>query len=136
MIIAAHPRSHYDKLPNSFDGRKCIRGETIRMVKESRLVLAHSSTALNFANLLHKPVVFLTSSKLNKSFEGPYIREMAECFGKRPIFMDGNNNIDWNFELTVSKSHYDNYRHAYIKTDHSEDLPFWQIVANRLKKGF
>ncbi len=136
VIIAAHPCSHYENYPDYFQGHKWVRGQTIKLVKECQLVLSHRSTALNFANLFYKPVIFLTSSNLDRSSMGPLIRAMANWFGKEPIFIDGNRNIDWGFELTVNKGRYDNYRRAYIKTDHSEDLPFWQIVANRLKKGF
>lgn len=136
VIIAAHPRSHYESHPDYFEGRKCIRGQSVKLIRESKLVLSHSSTALNFANLFYKPILFITSSELNRSYQGPFIKEMANRFGKKPIFIDKNNDIDWEFELTVNKNHYNNYRRDYIKTKHSEDLPFWQIVANRLKEGF
>lgn len=136
VIIAAHPRSNYENHPDYFEYRKWIRGQTIKLVKESKLVLAHSSTALNFANLYYKPVIFLTSSELDKSYQGPFIREFANLFGKKPIYIDKDINIDWNFEFKVSKIHYENYLRNYIKTDHSEELSFWQIVANKLKKGF
>ena len=135
VVIAAHPRSHYEKPPDYFEGREWVRGKTIRLVRESRLVLAHASTALSFANLFHKPVMFLTSSDLDKSSLGPLIRVMANWFGKNPICMDGDTIIDWAQELTVNSGHYEHYRQAYIKTEHSEDLPFWQIVANKLRKG-
>ena len=135
VVIAAHPRSHYEKHSDYFEGREWVRGKTIELVKESRLVLAHCSTALNFANLFYKPAIFLTSSDLDKSREGSGIKKMANWFGKKPIFMDSDINIDWAQELTVSVSHYDHYRRAYIKTEHSEELPFWQIVANRLNRG-
>lgn len=133
VVIAAHPISCYDKLPDYFEGRECIRGRTIKLVRESRLVLAHCSTSLNFANLFHKPVVFLTSRDLDRSYEGPFIKIVANWFGKNPILMDDDIAIDWDRELTVSTDHYNRYRQAYIKTEHSEDIPFWQIVANRLK---
>ena len=136
VIIAAHPRSHYENYPDYFEGRKCIRGQSVKLVRESKLILSHSSTALSFANLFYRPVVFITSSELNRGYQGPFIKEMAKRFGKKPIFIDKDNNIDWEFELTVNKNHYNNYRRDYIKTKHSEDLPFWQIVANRLKEGF
>lgn len=136
VIIAAHPRSHYENYPDYFEGRKCIRGQSVKLVRESKLILSHSSTALSFANLFYRPVVFITSSELNRGYQGPFIKEMAKRFGKKPIFIDKDNNIDWEFELTVDKNYYDNYRRDYIKTKHSEDLPFWQIVANRLKEGF
>jgi len=136
VIIAAHPRSHYKSQPDCFQGRTWIRGQTARLVKENRLVLTHSSTAVNFVNLFYKPVIFLTSYEMDKSSQGPLIRAMAKCYGKKPIFMDEDSNLDWESELRVNRFHYDNYREAYIKREGSEDLPFWQIVANRLKQGF
>lgn len=136
VIIAAHPRSNYESRFDYFKERKCIRGQSVKLIRESKLVLSHGSTALSFANLFYKPVVFMTSSELNRSYQGPLIVEMAKHFGKKPIFIDENNDIDWKVELTVDKNHYNNYRRDYIKTKHSEDLPFWQIVANRLKEGF
>jgi len=97
VIIAAHPRSHYKNYPDYFEGRKCIRGQLVKLVRECKLILAHSSTALSFANLFNKPVVFITSSELNRSYQGPFIKEMAKRFGKKPIFIDKDNDIDWEF---------------------------------------
>lgn len=130
VVIAAHPRSRYDG--DYFEGRECAKGRTIKLIKESRLVLAHFSAALNFANLFCKPVIFPSSPDLDKSYVGPFIRTMANWFGKKPVFMD-EDEIDWDRELKVSIDYYEEYRRAYIKTNHSEELPFWQIVANRLK---
>lgn len=137
VVIAAHPRSNYEDLPDYFKGRKCIRGKTINLVKECKLVLAHCSTSLNFANLFNKPIAFITCRDLDKTYEGLYIRGLTEWFGKKPIFIDEkNNSIDWERELKVDKDYYDDFRRSYIKTEKSEDLPFWQIVANSIKKGF
>jgi hypothetical protein len=135
VIIAAHPRSRYEDHPGCFKGRKWQRGRTISLVKESSLVLAHNSTSLSFANLFNKPVIFLTSSEMDKSWQGSFIRAKSEWFGKKPIFMDGNSPVDWKQELKINRNRYQEYREAYIKTDSSPDLPFWQIVADRLKKG-
>ena len=83
VIIAAHPRSNYENHPDYFKGRKCIRGQLVKLARECKLILAHDSTALSFASLLYKPVVFVTSSELNSSFQGPSIIEMAKYFGKK-----------------------------------------------------
>jgi hypothetical protein len=136
VVIAAHPRSHYEKLPDYFNGRKCVRGRTINLVSKCRLVLSHSSTSLNFANLFYKPVIFITCSDLHKTYEEALIREMATWFGKKPVFIDKDYDIDLKSELTVSKRHYDNYRRAYIKVEDSKDMFFWQVVSERLKQGF
>ena len=136
VIIAAHPRSHYESMPDYFKGRKYVKGQTVNLVKECQLVLSHFSTAANFANLFCKPVTFLTCNDIDKSDQGSYIRAKAQLFGKKPIFMDMESNIDWKFELTVSEEHYKRYRISYIKTQASQDLPFWQIFSERIKRGF
>lgn len=134
VVIAAHPLSCYEKHIDSFEGRKCIRGKTLRLIRESQLVLAHCSTSLNIANLFYKPVIFMTSHTLDKSGHGPMIRKMADWFGKKPIFIDDDVTIDWKQLITINANNYDCYRQAYIKTKCSEDIPYWQIVANRLKE--
>ena len=134
VVIAAHPRSTYDRLPDYFNGRTCIRGKTISLVRECKLVLNHCTTAVNFANLFCKPVIFITCSDLDKKYEEYWIREMAKWFGKKPVFMDKPSDIDFKKELSVDKDSYEVYRRAFIKADNTEDLPFWQVVANRLKR--
>lgn len=136
VVIAANPRSNYEDMPNYFNGRKCLRGQTMALIRESRLVLAHRSTAVSFANLYRKPVIFMSCSDLDKTFDGRQIRQMAQCFGKKPIFMDKVNGIDWTTVAAVDENAYDHYRRAYIKSDLSPEAPFWQIVADRFKKGF
>ena len=133
VVIAAHPRSNYEDLPDYFNGRKCIRGKTVNFIKECRLVLSHYSTALNLANLFHKPVTFITCSDLDNTWDSYHIIEAAKWFGKRPIYIDKNDDIDWAQELKANKDSYDDYRKAYIKTEHSKDLPFWQIVSDKLR---
>jgi len=136
VVIAECPEANYEGAPDYFRGRKRFKGQTAALVHESKLVLGHYSTALNFANLFRKPVIFMSCSDFRKKAVEYHIQEMARWFGKSPIFIDETQNIDWGSELKVSDKHYDDYRNSYIKTEHSQDLPFWQIVANRLKKGF
>lgn len=136
VVIAAHPRSNYEDRPDYFRGRRHIRGNTVNLVKECRLVLNHCSVAVNLANLFYKPLIFITCSDLDRTYIHYWTRAMAEWHGKNAILIDKNSIFNLEEELTVSKAHYDNYKQAYIKIKHSEDLPFWQIVANRLKKYF
>lgn len=135
VIIAAHPRSQYKNHSGFFEGRVWAIGQTKKLIQESKLVLAHTSTSLSFANLYYKPVTFLNCSELDKTYKGPLINQVAGLFGKQSLYIDRDKNINWQTESRVNKSHYDNFRRAYIKTDNSEELPFWQIVANRIKKG-
>ena len=131
--IAAHPRSRYEELPDYFGGRSVIRGKTVHMVRESGFVVAHSSTALNFAVLFGKPVIFITTDKLQQSSQGPFIKLMASWFGKLPININNPIEIDWDKELTVDEKAYSKYKNSNIKKNGSEELPFWQVVSNKIK---
>ena len=123
-------------MPDYFKGRKCIKGKTIELIKKSRLVLGHCSTALIFANLFYKPVIFMTCSELEKihRYKNDNVEELAKWFGKASVYLDDYSGIDLEEELVVSRGHYDDYRKAYIKTEQSEDLPSWQIIADSLRK--
>ncbi len=131
--IAAHPRSKYEEHPDYFGGRSVVRGKTIHMVRESEFVIAHASTALNFAILFSKPVIFITTNKLQQSSQGSFIKLMASWFGKQPINIDNPIEIDWDKELTIDKEAYFRYKNCYIKKNGSEELPFWQTVSNKIK---
>ncbi len=134
IIIAAHPSSRYEELPDYFGGRPVIRGKTVQMVRKSEFVIAHSSTSLNFAVLFGKPVIFITTNKLQQSSHGPFIKLMASWFGKRPINIDNPIEIDWDKEFTIDKEAYSKYKNCYIKKNGSEDLLFWQVVNNKIKE--
>lgn len=133
VVIAASPRSEYEKKPDYFNGRRCIKGKTPELVRKSRLVMMHDSSSITYANLFQKPVMFLTSRRLSRTH--PAIKRLANWFGKEPIFMDAANEIDWDFEMKMDKGHFDKYRQWFIKTDFSPEKPFWQIIADRLKKN-
>ena len=133
VVIAAHPRSHYDKLPDFFQGRKVIRGKTVELVKDSNLVILHDSTAINFSVLYKKPMIFITTDRLEKTEDGDYISKFASYFRKMPINISRNSDIDLERELFVYEEGYAKYKHDFIKIEGTEEIPFWQVVANKIK---
>jgi len=134
IIIAAHPRSSYESLPDYFGSRPVIRGQTASLVKKSKFVLVHDSYSTNYAILFKKPIIFITTNKLNQTFMKNFINGMAESIEKKPINLDDSFEFNLENELKVDEEKYNYYRHCYIKKDGTEELPFWQIVANQIKK--
>ncbi|OGX34858.1 MAG: hypothetical protein A3I43_03550 [Omnitrophica WOR_2 bacterium RIFCSPLOWO2_02_FULL_50_19] len=133
IIIAAHPRSHYEKHGDCFNGRKVIRGKTAQLVKESGFVLIHHSTAINYAVLFNKPIIFMTTNKLDGAFiEDPSVAWLAKYFGKKAHNLDEPIDIDFNEEMKINARAYKNYKNDYIKKEGSPELPSWQILAERL----
>ena len=135
IVIAAHPRSFYERQPDYFDGRPVIRGNTAELVRKSEFVMVHSSTAINFAILFKKPILFITTKHYEVSTEGPLLSAMARLLGKEAIHID-QKPLLFNMEkkLTIDEEAYKNYKQCYIKKEGTEELFFWQVLANRLKK--
>ncbi|MBI5045192.1 MAG: hypothetical protein HZC02_04650 [Candidatus Levybacteria bacterium] len=133
MVIAAHPYSRYDRHPDYFGGRTLLLGETISLVRKAEFVVTHASYSVNFAVLHKKPAIFITSNALNQSIFCEGIKLCAESLGKNPVNIDQVMSIDPEKELAVDEEKYNEYRNWYIKKDKTEELPLWQIVANRLK---
>jgi len=134
IIIAAHPRSHYDRHGDCFGKREVIRGKTAELVRSNGFALMHHSTAINFAVLFKKPIIFMTTDKLDSFLlEDPSVEWLANFFGKKAHNLSRNIDIDFEAEMSINEKAYHDYRNAYIKKDGSEELPCWQILANRIK---
>ena len=82
LKIAAHPRSIYKKNPIKFG--KIYFNKTIELISRSRIVLLHRSTALHFAILFQKPLMFLTGDNHNNRSKR-WTNDIADYFNKKPI---------------------------------------------------
>jgi hypothetical protein len=134
IVIAAHPRSHYEDHPDFFEGRTVVRGRTAQLVRDCGFALMHHSLAGNFAVLFRKPILFLTSKRLDAYLmEDPSVEWLAAFLGKKPHYMDRPFAVDWEREMAIDDEAYKAYRNAYIKKDGSPDLPSWRILADRLR---
>lgn len=136
VVIAAHPRSQYDKHPDYFGGRDVLIENTVELVARAGLVICHSSTSINFAVLFRKPIIFITSNQIQKSWYGSFIESMAGQFGKKPFNLDSEKEIDLSKQIPVDIHLYNEYKRRYIKTEESESFPFWQIFSNYIKEHY
>ena len=131
--IAAHPKSNHPLYPDYFEGRKTLRGDTFGMIQNSKLVMTHMSTSIQFAILLKKPIIFLTTRELeNDSLHSEYIKGFANYFGKKPINIDEPLNMDLEKEMYIDEKLYEGYIDLYIKKRGTEELNTWQILTNRI----
>lgn len=129
--IAAHPRSTYNN--NPFGNRPMKKFETAHAVRESKLVIADDSTSINYAVLFNKPVILTVSKEMHDSVKNS-VYAFAYWLGKDVINIDNIETIDWKDELKINQERYEKYKNSYIKTAKSPILPFWQIVADRLRE--
>jgi hypothetical protein len=145
--IAAHPGYDGCSYPDAFGKRLTIVNKTMEMISRSNFVITHGSTAVSFAVLFGKPIIFLTQTteeKLATNQDLPINRgiftdqvigleQMASWYGKIPIDIDNLIDVDWDKELKINEDLYHNYKNSFLIAKGTEEINSWQIVANRLK---
>ena len=110
-------------------GRQIIKDQTVELVKNSKLILSHASTAINFAILYYKPLIFLTSSQYSNFYQHS-INCASQTLGKKPI--DISKDIEFNFSdfIKFDKNSYNQFKDQYIKMSDSVDTNQWKIFSN------
>lgn len=134
VIIAAHPRSSYKDSIKPYGNRQVIISNTAELIRNAKLVLCHSSTAVNYAILWEKPVAFLTMDRLTNSWRYPLIKSQSNETGGGILNID---NIKFNKSLyeeiiLYDKNKYSIYKENYIKKNNTSDKPIWNIVTEYL----
>lgn len=129
VIVAAHPKSRYDLRPNLWGPYEVILGQTPELVRDARLVLCHMSTSITFAVLWRRPLLFLTSRELDRSYMQPYMTSISSQLNAPVVNIDGEayDRMPSNFEVDIAA--YERYRERYIKRAASPELPAWEIFA-------
>ena len=113
-------------------------GKTAELIKNSSLVMLHSSTALSFAILFKKPTIFITTDELKKSWLRPRIKNFSKQVGRKPVNIDEDLGPQLNLKeiFMFDKEKYSNYINQYLKAPNSPDIPLWEIVCNFLNNKY
>ena len=137
VIFATHPRSRYDLYPEYLYGRKYFMNKTPELVINSKIVLLHTSTALSYAMLYKKPIVFLTSNEIMKSYDDFRIHSFSRSMN-RPLFnIDDENNYskipNSNKIFFVDEEKYQKYKDNYLKFPGTPEKYLWSIFLDNIK---
>jgi hypothetical protein len=135
LRVAAHPRASYARRDvDYFEGIPVEYHKTAELIRGASVVVCHTSTAIQYAVLFEKPLVFITTDELAVTSLGSYAEKFAEILGKHAINIDRSAApVDWTQEARVDHAAYDAYRNDYIKIDGSDAKPLWQIVIDHLE---
>jgi len=125
IIIAAHPISRKEDNDKYWKERDCINGETMSLIRYSKLCITHYSTAINFAILYNKPILFVY---MNYAF-GKYVKTLAKVLSNTN---DNIINVDYpnlNNLFAIDQKKYDAYKSEYIQLS-SEEKNNWELFIN------
>ncbi len=132
--IAAHPRSDFNNksIKYSFP---ILKDQTFELIKQARVVVAHCSASLQWAIIMRKPIILVTTDEINSSSQKQTIDAFANFLGKGVVNMDRiPKDINWNTQLFVDENKYNNFVETYVKQFGTPEKPFWEIVIDRMEK--
>jgi hypothetical protein len=129
IVIAAHPRADYDD--QLFDGRPIYRLMTAELVRDAEFVLSHTSTAMSYAVLNAKPLLFIYTDDMVAAYKSKLLRDLR-CYAD---YLDAPScNIDSvNAAVEVpigpvNRARYEHYKYDFLTSHQSETMPTQEIV--------
>jgi hypothetical protein len=137
VVIAAHPKAEYN--PEQFRGRRIVKYNTASLVQDSELVVAHYSSAISFAVIYSKPILFLTSDQINSLYkyrDACYIRTLAEYLVAPLLNMDRPESfMETQQELIVNIERYNAYKYDHLVSRSQEGRTSAQILIDAYQKN-
>lgn len=132
VLVAGYPSDKHESRKDRFEGREVIYRQTAELIRDAKVVFAHASTAISFAVLWRRPIIFLTSDEMSQSWYQPWI--VAPC----NILKSPQVNIDRELPDLESvacwqchdASAYRAYLDAYIKSRGSPEISLWSIFQH------
>ena len=137
LRIAAHPRARYfQRFADYFEGIPIEYGKTAELIRDCHLVVCHDSTAIHFAVLFEKPILFVTTDELLPTYEGRSILQAAAALRKSAVNLDRRlEGVDWRRESYVDAANYRDYRNKYIKIDGTPERPMWETIIDHIERA-
>jgi len=135
VVIALHPRLIIsEELMRQYGGREVILHDTSRLVQNSKMVIAHNSTSINFAVLWRIPLLIITTTKIDRvNYE--IVRSIEDIFNTKRININKSyKNKDYIAISNNMVAYYDLYRENLIKIPNSPEINSASILIKSLKK--
>jgi hypothetical protein len=118
VVIASHPRRQLEH-GDDFDAQFPLYfNKTAELIKKSKLVLLHFSTAISFVVIYNKPFILLNSNLFKNSNINDYINDIKNFFGTSDKMM--NEQFKRNSDLTtnnfrINSKKYQEFLDNYLK---------------------
>jgi hypothetical protein len=124
-IVAPYPKATQQS--NARVGPRVVDMPTASLVRGSSLVLCHYTTAVSFPVIFRKPVLFLTSDKMETNSSGVMVARLSSWLGGRRINID---HLPYTLSIpVVAEMNYRRYQQAFLYSDAPLD---WKGVFARV----
>ena len=132
ILIASHPRNSIEE--NAYLSKfKKFSGITNELIELSNLVILHKSTAINFAVLHTKPILFLRGYSAHKMYNH-YQEELAKLFKVKVIENLSSKTEKKDIESYIShKNKHKNYKESFMCFNKAHKTSY-QIIYEEIFK--
>jgi len=125
VIVAPHPKATQQSRARF--GHRVVDAPTASLVRGSSLVLCHYTTAVSFPVIFHKPVLFLTSDKMETNASGVMVARLSSWLGSRRVNID---HLPPRVSIpSIAEARYRRYQQAFLYSDAPLD---WKGVFARI----
>ena len=137
VSVALHPKASTVDPRTVFGDRRAVMGSSQIMLRDAALVLCHASASVSYAVIWRKPVLFLTSTELERSWYHGHIHEMSRIL-RRPILdIDSIHTVSDDvlhamINEPVDESAYASYEEKFIRSNWSPVGGLWEIFVDGL----
>lgn len=134
VVIAAHPKATYGS--EEFEQRETYRLLTAELVKDAEFVITHTSTALSYAVLNFKPILFIYTDEMMRIYKSTIIREIEGLAFYLNAYVYNVDQVTNGSQIIIqlpSRERYDSYKYGYLTSHESENTSsreiFWREIS-------
>lgn len=130
--VAAYPSARSDAYYKAlFGDRDVVFGQTAELVKGAAVVFAHASTAISFAVLWRRPLVFLVSEELRNSWYMPWVLAPQRVLRAPLVDIDEEaaGCVVGKEGGVVDALSYEAYENTYLRSPDADEASLWDILS-------
>ncbi len=137
VVVAGHPKSDPDHTRALYSPYPVSYEHTGELVRQARLVVLNSTTAVHYAVLHRVPILFFTSHELSDSIMDPTFRALREEIGRPWVDIDDAEASLRRFlcecrsQILSTNERYEMYERDFIRAAPS-DSSLWNVVFGAL----
>ena len=133
LEILSHPKHYGFDFSSQFKTRSVIHGKTIERIRVSELVIAMTSTAISYAILFDKPLILITSDKINQfRFLAIGLKRISHETGAKIFNIDREyTEKDLRDALVIDHAKRESYKRKYL-TSRTDEKPNYQVLLDEV----
>ncbi len=137
VIIVPHPKTKHKNKPKYFGYRPVSKKKIFELIDNSKLVITRMSTAISYAIVCRKPILFIYSNELHLTEN--YMNELSlhinETGSKVFNINENFDKLKLNSVLKINKKKYSLYKKNYI-TVLNKSIPNYKIIQKIFNKHY